>query len=221
MNYCDECKMDIKDDTLLCPLCGNKVREIEEGQENYYPKFEGASSRIETLRKILIFFSIVIGALSLLINYYFESDLLWSLIPIIVIIYFWLALNNVIRKNTNPAFKILFQVIVGSIFIVAIDFAKGMEGWSFNFVVPVILCIGIASVMLLILFNRTNWARYVVYQSILGLFGFIPLILYFTGFSQSFIMSIIPSVFSFVCLVATFVFGDKTIKNEFKRRLHF
>ncbi|MEG1639549.1 MAG: DUF6320 domain-containing protein, partial [Ruthenibacterium sp.] len=105
--------------------------------------------------------------------------------------------------------------------IVLLDFETGYHAWSVNYVLPVIFCAGSVSLVLVILCNRTNWAGYVLYQAILAVFGFVPLVLYFTGISHSLVAALIPTLLAFVSIAAMLIFGDKSIKNEFRRRLRF
>ena len=74
---------------------------------------------------------------------------------------------------------------------------------------------------MLILCNRTNWAGYVVYQVVLAIFGFVPLVLYLAGAAKSLAAVLVPTVLAAASLAALAAFGDRSIKSEFKRRLHF
>lgn len=222
MKYCSECKISINEESVLCPLCKKELETtIKEGPERLYPKLEAIPSSYEFIRKLLIFISIVVCASSVFVNYVLDSSFLWYLIVITCVIYFWIAVSNVIRTNTNAAFKILFQVVCASALVTAIDYETGGHGWALSFVVPVIISFGTVSILILIFFNSTNWARYVLYQWMLAIFGFVPIVLYKTGLSKSFVASVITTVLAIISLTITIVFGDKTIKNEFKRRIHF
>lgn len=138
---------------------------------------------------------------------------------LVSLIYAWATVPHFLRKGGNYAGKIFTQVICSSGLVVTLDLLLGWQKWSVNYVVPVLLCVGISAVSLVVMLNATNWARYVMYQVLLGFFGFIPLVLYFAGISQNEVFALITTGFAVAVLVATFVFGDKTIKNEFKRRL--
>lgn len=223
MKKCSSCNVFVNEDTLLCPLCVKSLEEENHSldHEKIYPELDTLLTSYKFIKRLLLFISILAGGSSIVINLALNPSVLWSLIVISGIFYFWLAVSNVIRTNTNAAFKILFQTVCACILAAGIDYELGWIGWSVKFVIPGILCFGIIGVLILVLFNRTNWARYVLYQSITAFFGFLPIILYKTGVSDNFIMSIIPTGLAFVCLTITIVFGDRTIKNEFKRRIHF
>ena len=73
----------------------------------------------------------------------------------------------------------------------------------------------------MVIINRTSWARYVLYQVIMGAFGFIPLVLYLLGLAQNLVIVLVSAGISLASLLATIVFADSSIKSEFKRRFHF
>ena len=77
------------------------------------------------------------------------------------------------------------------------------------------------AVVVLVMCNRTNWAGYVLYQAVLAVFGLAMPMLYFTGLAHSLVGAVVPSILAVATLAGMAVFGDRTIKNEFRRRLHF
>ena len=81
--------------------------------------------------------------------------------------------------------------------------------------------LAIVAVVVLVMCNRTNWAGYVLYQAMLAVFGLAMPVLYFTGLAHSLVGAVVPSILAVATLAGMAVFGDRTIKNEFRRRLHF
>lgn len=223
MKYCNDCKVRVKDNTSACPLCNNGLTLIqnEESGVCFYPPKSLRKKSYSVVKRIFIFLTITAGALCLLINFMRPEPMLWSLIVVVSLFYAWITVPHFLRKGGNYAGKIFTQVVCGSGLVVSLDFLLGWYKWSVNYVIPVLLCVGIAAVSLVVLLNATNWARYVMYQVLLSVFGFVPLVLYFLDISQNQIFALITTGFAVSVLVATFVFGDRTIKNEFKRRLRF
>ena len=128
---------------------------------------------------------------------------------------------DVLRRGGNAAGKVLMQVVAGSALAVLVDFETGYRGWGVSFVVPAFICAGIVAVVVLVMCNRTNWAGYVLYQAVLAVFGLAMPVLYFTGLAHSLVGAVVPSILAVATLAGMAVFGDRTIKNEFRRRLHF
>jgi len=222
VKICNECKIKVKENSLLCPLCSNTLEDIDGvTEESVYPELSAHPPSFGLVKRILLFISVVGCVASVAVNLYTDRERLWSAIIIAAILYFWTAISNLIRKNTNNAFKIFFQILIASLLAIIADIQLGNTGWALSYVVPSLFGLGSLGVIILIIYNRTNWSDYVLYQTFIALFGFVPFILYKTGLAESFVMSLISFVLSFLSLLATFFFGDRSIKNEFKRRFHF
>ena len=58
-------------------------------------------------------------------------------------------------------------------------------------------------------------------MALLAVFGLAMPVLYFTGLAHSLVGAVVPSILAVATLAGMAVFGDRTIKNEFRRRLHF
>ena len=112
-------------------------------------------------------------------------------------------------------------VVAGSALAVLVDFETGYRCGGVSFVVPAFICAGIVAVVVLVMCNRTNWAGYVLYQAVLAVFGLAMPVLYFTGLAHSLVGAVVPSILAVATLAGMAVFGDRTIKNEFRRRLQF
>lgn len=171
--------------------------------------------------RIMLFASLLGSGVSILINLLVTPGSMWSLIVVAVVVYCWATIPPLLRKGVNFAKQTVLMVSLTSLLVVGLDMLTGYQGWSVTYVVPGLLTSGTVAIALMVLFNRTNWAQYVMYQLLMGIFGFIPLILYFAGASHNLILVLVSSGVSLASLLATFVFADRTIKSEFKRRLHF
>ena len=55
----------------------------------------------------------------------------------------------------------------------------------------------------------------------LAALGFLPLVLYLAGIGHALWAAVLPAMAAGISLLALALFGDRTIKNEFRRRLRF
>ena len=126
------------------------------------------------------------------------------------------------RKEYNFVKRLLLWLAVaGAAACIVVNLLVMPSFWGVSFVVPAFICAGIVAVVVLVMCNRTNWAGYVLYQAVLAVFGLAMPVLYFTGLAHSLVGAVVPSILAVATLAGMAVFGDRTIKNEFRRRLHF
>lgn len=222
MKRCNACQITISTPAHLCPLCqGPLIPCSGEGEEEaVFPPFQEKRT-YNVVKRILLFLSALGVVVCAVLNLVFTPDFWWWLLALTGVVYAWAVILHMLRRGGNVAGKILMQVVCLSALSILIDFETGYRGWSVSFMLPGIFCAGIVSVVILIACHRTNWAGYVLYQVVLALFGFIPLVLFFTGLSRSFWMALCPAFLAVASLLGLFFFSDKSIKNEFRRRLRF
>lgn len=222
MRACKDCCAKIVTRQNFCPLCGQALEKDAKDPAvlNPYPDLTGRERQYNLVYRCLVFMSLLGGGLSLLVNLLVPSGFLWCLIVISALLYLWLTVPPLLRRGINYSSRVMFQAIFTCGLVVALDFIVGYKGWSINYVVPGLLSAGIGAIGGLVVFNRTNWVQYVLYQAQMAIFGFIPLVLYLFGLGNI-VMVLVAASLGFASLLITIVFADRSIKSEFKRRFHF
>lgn len=220
MNHCKKCRVDIADDTSVCPLCENILTKDEEPQINSYPNVR---SRIKTMKFIVRLASyvlIVLEGIFLLINHYNPTPVKWSLVTGICILYTIFTLYYSFNRRNGHIRKIYWQAAGAIVMMLVLDAVTGAVGWSVTYGLPcaTILLNGILVVCMLV--NLQDWQSYLLVQMFALLLSVVSLVLYFVGITEdpvlpwtSFVLSAI--IFSF-CLSI----GNRTAKSELKRRFY-
>ena len=222
MKTCKSCKVYVQDDSDICPLCRTVLTNIDgEILEKSYPAIEVNPHKYNILKRTFLFISILTASTSVITNYLTYHGVIWSAITIAAIIYLWVLMAYSIKRNRTIASQILVQVLCVSSLTVIMDSSIGYVGWSVNYVIPEIIILANISVLVLIIVNRMYWQTYVLNQMVIAVCGLIPGVLYLCGLIQVPLPTIIATATSFIVLVFTMIFGDKTIKSELKRRFHF
>lgn len=208
----------------FCPLCGTPLDEYAGDAprcpQNIYPNISILPHQYNFIMRLLFALTLVGCAMSVLVNFLAMPGFMWSLIVVACAIYAWITIPPLLRKGVNFATRVVAQVVFTSLLVVVLDMIIGYRGWSVSYVIPSLLCAGTLAIGLMAVFNRTNWAEYVLAQVLIAIFGFVPLILYFLNISQNLIMVLVTTGISFTSLVAIIALGDRTVKSEFKRRFH-
>ncbi|MDL2327807.1 DUF6320 domain-containing protein [Ruminococcaceae bacterium OttesenSCG-928-A11] len=209
----------------FCPLCGTALHSAQPNTplpmpQNTYPDLSGAAAKYNLMFRLLLFFTLLGAGISVLVNWLVTPSFLWCLIVVAALAYLWLTVPPYLRRGVNYAKRIMYQALFTSALAVALDFIIGYRGWSVSYVIPSLLDAAIAAVWLMVVFNRTNWAQYIFYQMVIGTFGLVPLVLYLLGFAQNLPMVLVTAGLALASLLISLVFGDKTLKNDFRRRFH-
>jgi lysylphosphatidylglycerol synthetase-like protein (DUF2156 family) len=220
MKRCDECKINVKDNAVVCPLCLRELINLDgKTEREIYPELLKIPP-YNFLMRLLIFLSVAGAAASVVVNVLTDASVVWSISVVSAIAYFWASIKTLLKKNSNAAFKIFVQTIFTSALCVIMEAPTGKFNWSLSYALPSIFTLGSIIIIVIIIVNRTNWANYVIYQCLIAVFGFVPALFYWLKISNSLAASAISVGVSFLSLLTTFVFGDRTIKNEFIRRFH-
>lgn len=220
MKHCKACNVDISTPAILCPLCAGPLTDDGAPLQNVYPPMVERMN-YNFVKRLLMLLSIIGVAVCAFVNLYVTKGLWWWLLALIGVVYAWVVTTHAMRRGGNRGGIVLMQVVSAGIVLVLADFLTGWRAWSINYLLPGVFCAGIVAIDIIILGNRTNWAGYVLYQVTLAAFGFLPTILYFTGVTYNLWFALAPAALAAVSLLALFLFGDRTIKNEFRRRFRF
>lgn len=222
MKTCKRCNVKVLDNTNICPLCRTVLTDFDGNTaRNIYPYVDANLRKYNFITRFFLFLSIIVGIASVAINYLTYSGIMWSVLVVASILYAWAAIIHSIKHHINVASKILVQVVFGSIFVIIGDFVLGYSGWAVNYVIPNLFSVANIAVLIIIIINRMNWHNYVMYQLAIAFLGFLPIVLYLFRIIDKPLITIIATVISSMTLLVTFVFGDKTVRSELKRRFHF
>ena len=220
MAYCKHCKLEISDDTKVCPFCQNMLKSNGEKGENWYPNVRIQEKVYHFILKLLLGLSIIVCGIMIFINLVYDRGVLWSILPSGIICYAWFAIRYCIFHNINVGAKIIIQMILAQVLLVFIDWRLGYNGWSLNFAFPGLILTADGAILILMLVNFMNWQSYLLYQIQLLLFSLIPAFFYWRHWIVQPIPTFLAIGISIVVLVGTIIFGTKEAKDELMRRFH-
>lgn len=219
MKKCMKCNVTILDDAEHCPLCHHALSGDDKGVSTY-PNAVASIKKARFLENLILLLSLIASISLLLINYFFKTQVWWSVIVILALFYGNLVLRYAILGRSGYRAKIFLMVIVAVIILCLIDYLTGYQGWALSYVYPSIL-IGVdVSLLIIMIVNRRNWQSYIMMQILVLLASFASFLFVGLGFSHSKLMALIASVFAFFALLGTMILGDKRARNEVKRRFH-
>lgn len=219
MKYCEYCKVYTREDRENCPLCENKLENINEEHEQIFPKIPSIYKRNLAL-KIMGFISIALIVLSFAIYFLFPSNINWPILILFGVVSVWLDFFFLIRKKTHLPKKIIWQVFIITVICIFWDIYTGFNGWSIEFVFPIICILAMLVMYILALVLKLSINDYITYILIDTFFGIIPIIFIALDLVEIIFPSIISVTVSIISLAAIFIFEGKNIIYELKKRTY-
>lgn len=221
MRECKKCRVEILDDTAVCPLCSS-VLEIsgEEEQGARYPDVKSVSKKLSFIVRLYSFLAIVSEAALIVINYMYFHGVWWSAVTGICILYFYITLKYSLQKNRGYQTVIVIQVIGAVLLVIAADYIVGYRGWSVNYVLPGAILLLNGTIVTLMIVNASNWQSYILMQILTVVASVVCMILWRFGVITKPLSALAALAVSLCLLLGTLIFGDRKAKAELKRRFH-
>lgn len=220
MQYCNHCKVHIRQYSERCPLCRNLLAcESNTNKEKIFPEIKAFFKRHLAI-KIMIFISITSIVVSFAITMIFPSHINWPLLFLLGLTSIWLSLYFILKKRHNIPKKIIWQVIIVSILSVFWDWKTGWHGWSLDFIIP-ITYIGAMIVMYVTSkIMKLSIRDYILYGFLACLFGILPLLFLLLNWNNIIYLSVICVSISIIFLSAMLIFHGSDMELELKKRMH-
>ena len=219
MSRCKQCNVEILDETERCPLCHSVLEKTVE-VENMYPNVRTMTRRLALLSRIYLFVAILVEALLIYLNVLSDSEMFWSAIPGLAMLYGYLVLRYAILGKSGYKGKIIVLTLIAILMVVAIDFVVGYRGWSVNYALPSAILLVDAGILVLMCINRRNWQSYMMWQIFMILCSVVPLVLYAVGIVTAPILALLAFAFSTALFLGTLIIGDRRARTELRRRFH-
>ena len=219
MSRCKQCNVEILDETERCPLCHSVLEKTVE-VENMYPNVRTMTRRLALLSRIYLFVAILVEALLIYLNVLSDSEMFWSAIPGLAMLYGYLVLRYAILGKSGYKGKSIVLTLIAILMVVAIDFVVGYRGWSVNYALPSAILLVDAGILILMCINRRNWQSYMMWQIFMILCSVVPLVLYAVGIVTAPILALLAFAFSTALFLGTLIIGDRRARTELRRRFH-
>jgi len=220
MQSCDNCKVSLKGNQKICPLCGSILQESEEDQEEVFPHIPTIYQEFNLMIRTMILISISVTIISFAVNAIFTKESRWSLIVAASLLCMWISLYFIIRKKNNIPKTIVWQVALIGILSILWDKSMGWLGWSIDFVIPSV-CVGAMIVMAIAAkILKIGVRDLIIYLLVDAIFGFVPIIFLIFGWIHIGFPSIICLATSAISLSALILYEGDNMKAEINKRVH-
>ena len=219
MSKCNNCRIEILDETEYCPLCHSVLEKTEE-MENTYPDIRMKSKLILFLSNIYLFLAIATESILIGYSIYRGDGFLEAIITGAVLFYIYALIRYAIMGKSNIRWKILGVTMITVGLLIVIDYFIGFTKWSVNYVLPTGILVIDVWIIILMIVNRKNWQSYMMMQLFLVLMSVIAMILVAVKVIWFPYLAMGAMGASLFLFLGTLIIGDKRARTELKRRFH-
>ena len=220
MQLCEHCRINIKGDHHICPLCGGPVQGEGNPSEEVFPYIPTIYQEFNIFIRIIILVSVVAVVISVAVNVIFTRESRWSLLVAAAIASMWISLFLLIRKKNNIPKTIIWQVGLISVLSFLWDRSMGFIGWSIDYVIPSVWVIAMIVMAIGAKLLKIGVRDLIVYLFVDAIFGFVPLIFMLFGWLKVTYPSVICVAASVISLSTLILFEGDNMKTELNKRMH-
>ncbi|MBQ6809250.1 MAG: hypothetical protein IJP09_00910 [Clostridia bacterium] len=218
MKHCSKCKLDVRTNSEVCPLCQNKL--TGENEEAMYPTIPTIYKKFELFFKIFFMASIGLAVVCVATNLMFSPSNAWWPFAVFGIFCIWLSVFHIIKRRKNIPKTILTQAVISAVLCVIWDFWTGWHGWSIDFVLPIIFTVAMIGLFIVARCLKLKEQEYIMHFTTIVVFCIITVIFYALDITNIVIPSIICFSSGIITLAALIIFDGKSMKEELRKRFH-
>lgn len=220
MRRCENCGLSVRSAGDTCPLCHVPLSEGAPDAPDYPAYACSVQKRREhamwrrIVRFVLVCAALGCGFLNLLLG-----GEPWSL-TILATSAVCLLVERVIHSRASVGVQVLAPALALILYLILLDILTGYTGWSLDFLAPLILLATMIVMSSLALARQLRARDYLMFFLALAGFSLIPLILSWAGVIKVAWPSLTTALTAAVLLAALFIFGDRTMLHELRRKFH-
>ena len=219
MAECKTCKIEILDETEICPLCKSILVQTDE-LENMYPDARVHMRKLLRLSRIYLFCAIVVEGLLVAVDMNTPSPFQWSSLTGFGLVAVYITLRYAILGRSGHQTKIILMSVLAVLIAVGVDWVIGFDGWSLRYVLPGGIVAVDMGIVLAMIINRRNWQSYIMCQLVTILCSLIPALLTLTELVNGILIPFTPLAVSVLLFLGTMIIGERRAWLELKRRFH-
>ena len=218
MKHCSKCKLDVRTEAEVCPLCQNKLSG--EYNASQYPKIPTIYKQFEMFFKIWIMASVGVAVACIAVNLIVDNLGIWWHYAVFGIFCIWVSIFHIIKRRKNVPKAIMNQVLITAVLTIIWDLWTGWHGWSIDFVLPIMFTVAMIGMFVVVRSLRLKKKDYLLYLFMIIAFSIITLLFYALNLTQAVIPSVICFSSGILFFAALIIFDGNNMKEEFKKRFH-
>lgn len=205
-----------------CPLCGAKLAEEPAPENTLYPAVEEKThiDRSSLLEDLMAFSALLFIGGSLVLNLIFWRGTPWFIAVAAPVLYTWVLVGTTIFSDLYAGAKVFFQLVSIMGMMLAFDFVGGWLGWSYEYVLPLLIVACLVYIDFYSWIHKTLWRDNLVYAILFVLLAMIPLILLLTGVVTVAWPAVLCTIVGGLTILGILKFTFNYIREELNKRFH-
>ena len=222
MDYCENCKIAVKGNWAICPLCAQPLKMADNSGKNEESSFKNVPLRYNREKAKQVFFrvSLVIVALYFIITSFYPFQFFGLEYVLFGLLVTWATIVIFIRKRNNFAKVIVYFLILISLASIYFDYINGWRGWSITFVMPILSMASLLSIFIAMQVIDLKVHDYVLYLQLVAVYGIVPLIFLIMGWVGHPLPSVLSVILSLIMFVGVLINYRSLLIIELQKRMH-
>lgn len=219
---CKKCNIQVDCNTIICPLCHEKLSEREPLPMAFPVKTPKKPIHTHfTVETIYLFVSLLVFVTCITVNYLTSTTILWCYVVGLGLAYGYFLIKHTIFSHYSVGVKIFWQliVIIGVMFLT--QFIININGWMQEFVLPILLIISIIIQATFIIVQAKIYRANFLSAILISVLGFIPISLWGLNIVDTLWPQLTCALVSSVSLIGIISFGLTDIREEISKKFHF
>ncbi|EXJ23137.1 hypothetical protein ADIAL_1422 [Alkalibacterium sp. AK22] len=239
MKYCSACRVDVRDNWSVCPLCGRQLTlkpspdsagatgmpgSTASGKEKIKEHTAFPEIGLRFQRKKVKQLLTVVSLFAILL--YFVSQSIWRFrffgleFVLFGLMVTWIMAVVLIRKRRNIVKGIVYVLVIFSLLSLYFDYIFGWLGWSLTFAIPILCIAALLAMFVMIQVVRLQAGDYILYLQLAALMGLLPLLFILMDWVVIDLPSWFSVLFSFLMFWSVLLRHKKAIWEELTKRMH-
>lgn len=213
MQYCPKCKVSIRGNKRVCPLCQGQLKESELQMEDAFPVIKKKRMSEITVMKVSTFIAIALEIIFGTIDIMTQGKYSFIGLVMLGIAVCWVTVITTLYLRNNLLKVINWEVLVAIVVDIYIDMHTGFLGWSLSWMVPAtLIALAIATIIIAKVtdLRLDEYALYIVWDLIMAL---VQIIFIRNGMNKFPWPAVISIMIYLILGVALVIFRFRDLKN--------
>lgn len=231
MRECRSCRVMVRGDKRICPLCNLPLSQRDQTQihedhfvsngdhTDFFPRVAQRLSKSYAWRWLL-FASIAAIAVAYAIDTLYPARVHWFRLVLVGVLTMWVVFLTVIRKRHNISKSIVWQLTLLSLLSVLWDQVTGWRGWSLNVAIPLIILGAQLALFISSRVMKLQAGDYIVYFVLASILGLVPAVFLLTELITFTLLATSAIIVSLLFLSYILIFHWTVLYGEISKRMH-